>query len=260
MNQLTVVIMAAGEGKRMNSTIPKVLHLFKGIPMLIRIILEVIKLDPNKIIIITGKYDLLIKSTIKEYFENNDKLNLTLVEYKKIQELIFVKQNIPNGTGDAIKCTLDNYNENENILILNGDTPLLSSILLNKFLEDNHSISPKILVSRLDNSYGYGRIIYDEKDNFIEIKEEKDCTENQKKINIINAGIYFFNSNILKKYIPLIDNNNAQKEYYLTDIIKIIRNNDKNINIKTYLIEDELKYQIHGVNTQQELKDLEEKY
>lgn len=191
MNNLTVTIMAAGEGKRMNSNIPKVLHLFKGIPMLIRIILEVIKLEPNKIIIITGKYDLLIKSTIKEYFENNDKLNLTLVKYEKIQELIFVKQNIPNGTGDAINCTLDNHNENENILILNGDTPLLSSELLNKFLEEKHCTSAKILLSKLDNPYGYGRIIYDNKNNFIEIKEKKDCSEEQKKIDIINCGIYF---------------------------------------------------------------------
>jgi bifunctional N-acetylglucosamine-1-phosphate-uridyltransferase/glucosamine-1-phosphate-acetyltransferase GlmU-like protein len=264
MNQLTVVIMAAGEGKRMNSSIPKVLHLFKGIPILIRIILEVIKLNPNKIIIITGKYDLLIKSTIKEYFENNYKLILTLNEYEKIKELIFLKQNIPNGTGDAIKCTLDNYKENENILILNGDTPLLSYTLLDKFLQDSHSIFAKILVSKLECPFGYGRIIYDENNNFIEIKEEKDCMENQKKINIINAGIYFFNSNLLKKYIPLIDNNNFQKEYYLTDIFKIMRNdfyiNNLNIDIKIYLIEEELKYQIYGVNTQQELKDLEEKY
>jgi UDP-N-acetylglucosamine diphosphorylase/glucosamine-1-phosphate N-acetyltransferase len=261
MNNLTVTIMAAGEGKRMNSTIPKVLHLFKGIPMLIRIILEVIKLEPNKIIIITGKYDSLIKSTIKEYFEDNDKLNLTLNEYKKFQELIFIKQNIPNGTGDAIKCTLNYYNDNDNVLILNGDTPLITSHLLNKFLEGEHStVSAKLLVSILDNPYGYGRIIYDNYNNFLEIKEEKDCNEDQKKINIINAGIYLFNSKILKKYIPLIDNNNAQKEYYLTDIIKIIRNNDSNIDIKTYLISEELKYQINGVNTQQELKDLNEKY
>ena len=260
MNNLTVTIMAAGEGKRMNSQIPKVLHLFKGIPMLIRIILQVIKLEPYKIIIITGKYDLLIKSTLKEYFENNDKLNLTLIEYEKIQNLIFVKQDIPNGTGDAIKCTLKNYTDNENILILNGDTPLLSSHLLNNFLEDKHSISAKILVAKLDNPFGYGRIIYDKNNNFIEIKEEKDCTENQKNINIINAGIYLFSSELLKKYIPLIENNNSQKEYYLTDIIKIIRNNESNINVKTYLIDEELKYQIHGVNTKQELKDLEEKY
>ena len=281
MDNLIVTIMAAGEGKRMNSDIPKVLHLFKGIPMLLRIILEVIKLQPKKIIIITGKYDFLIKTTIKEYCENMSNLNISISDYEKIQQLIFIRQNIPNGTGDAIKCTLDCYDDNENVLILNGDTPLLSHFLLNKFLKNKdmnqnfseesslfsgeqslkeNKDSAKLLVSTIDNPYGYGRIIYDENNNFIEIKEEKDCDKNEKKINVINAGIYLFNSDILKKYIPLINNNNAQKEYYLTDIIKIIRNNDSNINVKTYLIEDELKYQIHGVNTQQELKNLEEKY
>jgi len=258
MNNLAITIMAAGEGKRMNSSLPKVLHLFKGIPMLIRIILEVIKLNPNKIIIITGKYDLLIKTTINKYFENNNNINITLTEYTKIQEIIFIKQNIPNGTGDAIKCTLSNYDDNENVLILNGDTPMLSSSLLNNFLKNLHTA--KILVSRFDNPYGYGRIVYDDKNNFIEIIEEKDCDEYQKNIKIINAGIYLFNAKLLKKYIPLIDNKNAQKEYYLTDIIKIIRSIDPSINIKTYLIDDNLKYQISGINTQEELKNLEESY
>ena len=145
----------------------------------------------------------------------------------------------------------------ENVLILNGDTPLLSSTLLNNFLEN--MCSAKILVSSLDNPYGYGRIIYDKNNNFIEIVEEKDCTEYEKNINIINAGIYLFHSSLLNKYIPIIGNKNAQKEYYLTDIIKIMRNIN-NTEIKTYLIDDDLKYQIHGVNTQQELKYLEEKY
>jgi bifunctional UDP-N-acetylglucosamine pyrophosphorylase/glucosamine-1-phosphate N-acetyltransferase len=247
MNNLVVTIMAAGEGKRMNSDIPKVLHKFKGIPMLIRIILEVIKLSPKKIIIITCKHDLLIKNTI-----------MRTLEYNIFQELIFVQQNIPNGTGYAIKCTLNYYEDNENVLILNGDMPLISNKLLYNFVKDLDSA--KLLVSKLENSYGYGRIIYDDNNKFIGIIEEKDCNENEKKINIINAGIYFFNSDILKKYIPLIDNNNVQKEYYLTDIIKIIRNNNSNIDIKTYLIEDQLKYQIQGVNTQEELKNLEDHY
>ena len=81
----------------------------------------------------------------------------------------------------------------------------------------------------------------------------------EKKINITNVGIYYFNAQLLKKYIPLIDNNNSQKEYYLTDIIKIIKNNC-DINIETYLVEEHLKYQIMGVNTQEELKNLENEY
>jgi bifunctional N-acetylglucosamine-1-phosphate-uridyltransferase/glucosamine-1-phosphate-acetyltransferase GlmU-like protein len=117
----------------------------------------------------------------------------------------------------------------------------------------------KLLVAKLDNPYGYGRILYNNHGEFIGIKEEKDCTIDEKHINIINVGIYFFSSNILKKYIPLIDNNNIQKEYYLTDIVKLI-NKLSDINIETYQIEDNLKYQIMGINTQEELKKLEETY
>lgn len=250
MNNLVVTIMAAGEGKRMNSNIPKVLHLFKNIPMLIRIILEVIKINPKKIIIITGKYDELIKKTIFEYININD-----------IDNLFFVEQKNPNGTGDAIKCTLDHYPDNEiidKVLILNGDMPLISSELLLKFINNLENNESKLLVAELENPYGYGRIIYNN-DIFYEIKEEKDCLIEEKNINIVNVGIYIFPSNILKKYIPMINNNNSQKEYYLTDIIKLIKNNS-NININTYKIENNLKYQILGVNTQEELKLLENKY
>jgi len=238
--------MAAGEGKRMNSIIPKVLHNFNGIPMLIRIILESIKLSAKKIIIITGKYDTLIKSEIKSYFDKN---NISF--YKK---LIFVQQTAPNGTGNAIRSTLDVYSDSEDVLILNGDMPLLQADLLQNFMR-NYSLA-KLLVAQLDNPYGYGRILYDIHKKFIGIKEEKDCSSSEKEINIINAGIYLFHSTILKKYIPLITNDNAQKEYYLTDIVKVIRANS-DIDISTYHIEDSLKYQIQGVNTQKELHDLE---
>ena len=252
MKNLTVTIMAAGEGKRMNSIIPKVLHHFNGVPMLIRIILESIKLSAKKIIIITGKYDTLIKSEIKSYFDKN---NIFFYD-----ALIFVQQTVPNGTGDAIRSTLHEYSDSEDVLILNGDMPLLKADLLQNFML---TYSPaKLLVAQLDNPYGYGRILYKDDNNlkkFIGIKEEKDCSPSEKEIQIINAGIYLFHSTVLKKYIPLITNDNAQKEYYLTDIVKIIRENS-DIDIRTYLIEDSLKYQIQGVNTQKELHDLETNY
>lgn len=250
MNNLTVAIMAAGEGKRMNSNIPKILHNFNGIPMLIRILLEVNKINPQNIIIITGKYDLLIKKTIKDYFDSVSNINI-------YNTLIFIQQLEPNGTAGAIKCTLEQYSENEDVLILNGDMPLISSRLIQNFIKEKSNA--KLLVSQLDNPYGYGRILYDENNKFIGIKEQKDCNEKEKLINIVNVGIYLFNSNILKKYIPLIDNNNVQNEYYLTDIVKIIRtNSDEEIN--TYSVDEELKYQINGVNTQEELRLLEEQY
>lgn len=239
---LTVTIMAAGEGKRMNSPLPKILHLFHNTPMLIRIINQVMKINPSKIIIITGKYNELIQTTVNKYIVSD--------------KIIFIQQVTPSGTGDAIKSTLNEYSDDENILILNGDMPLIQSDLLKKFIDGLSNYETKLLVSQLNNPHGYGRILYDNQNKFIGIIEEKDCNISEKKINIVNVGIYFFKSTILKKYIPLITNNNSQKEYYLTDIVKLIIENS-DIEIKTYLIEDEFKYQIHGVNTQQELFDLE---
>jgi bifunctional N-acetylglucosamine-1-phosphate-uridyltransferase/glucosamine-1-phosphate-acetyltransferase GlmU-like protein len=178
----------------------------------------------------------------------------TAILFVSSSMFLFVNQNKPQGTGDAIKQSLDYYDDDSDILILNGDMPLIKSTLLNTFVNSNIS-ELKIMVSKIDNPHGYGRILFDN-DNLIGIKEEKDCSLEEKQIDIINVGIYYFSSIILKKYIPMIDNNNAQQEYYLTDIIKLIKNNS-NINIKTYLIDDNYKYQILGVNTQQELEYLE---
>ena len=198
MSNLVITIMAAGEGKRMNSNLPKVLHKFNSIPMVIRIIIESHKLLPSKIIVITGKYDELIKKTIYEYFSQ---------EIGILDNITFIKQEIPNGTGDAIKATLDQYKENDNVLILNGDMPLISYHLLEKFINNNQEKQMcKLLVAELDNPFGYGRIIYNNNGDFVGIREEKECSEEEKKINIVNVGIYYFNRKILKKYIPIITN------------------------------------------------------
>jgi len=240
--------MAAGEGKRMNSSIPKVLHKFNDIPMLVRIIKESLLIS-NKIIIITGKFDELIKKTINEYILDN----------LELQKLQYIQQKNPCGTGDAIKSTLHLYNKNELVVILNGDMPLINSKLLNKFIYDGTNNS--IMVCNLANPKGYGRIIYENNNNnnnnnkFIKIQEEKDCSEDQKNITIINCGLYKFESEILLKYIPEIRNNNNQKEYYLTDILEILINN--NYKIDTYLLDESENKYIMGVNNQEELKNLE---
>jgi hypothetical protein len=238
---LTITILAAGEGKRMRSNIPKVLHLFQGKPMLVSIIETSKNLDAKKIIIITGKHDVLIKETISRYMD--------------IDNLVFIQQGTPLGTGDAIKSCLPSYNKEDKVLILNGDMPLINKEILKKFI-DASQYDMNILVARFSNPTGYGRIVYNEKKEFMEIVEEKDCSPEQKKIDIINSGLYYINAELLIKYIPMIENRNSQKEYYLTDIVKIIKHNEE-ININTFLIcQDENKF-ISGVNTLEELEMLE---
>ena len=253
---LVVTIMAAGEGKRMRSSIPKVLHLFNGLPMLVRILLEVTELNPQKIIIITGKYDALIKETILENLEK-------LKNYSDLlNKIVYVQQTNPMGTGHAILCTLEKYEEQDNILILNGDMPCIKSETLNKFIKNGVN---SLFAATLENPFGYGRLIVDDNNYIKYIREEKDCNKEERLCKLTNVGIYYFSAVNLKKYIPLIDCNNIQNEYYLTDIVKIM-NEDNNIEnreeenskISIYEIDQDYNYQIQGVNTPEELKDLEE--
>jgi len=237
---LVITIMAAGEGKRMNSPCPKVLHLFLERPILVRIIETAMLLSPKKIIVIIGKHDELIKQTLSQY------INTT--------RIIFVNQPVSQGTGDAIRCCLPHYQTGEKVLILNGDMPLLTDDIMN--LCTKGSIDMRILVAKFENPKGYGRIIYDNNNEFIGIVEEKDCTPEERKIDIINTGLYFISAEILKTYIPMIENTNAQCEYYLTDIVKIARRYDARID--TLLIDPIKNILIRGVNTQDELLALEE--
>ena len=238
MNDLVVTILAGGQGKRMRSDIPKVLHLFKEKPMLARIIETVIELNPKKIIIVTGKF--------------HDMIIQTLSKYINIFGLDFVKQPEPLGTGHAIKCCLDEYESQDKVLILNGDTPLITCDILQKFIECSRG-SCNVLTARFENPFGYGRIIYDKDGDFLGIVEEKDCSENQREINIINGGIYYIHGFILKQFVPLITNNNVQKEFYLTDIVKTVKNKSWNV-IDTFLLDESETHYISGVNTPEELE------
>lgn len=240
-SNLVITILAAGEGKRMNSSIPKVLHIFQGKPMLVRIVETAISLEPQKIIIVTGKYDKMIQETISEHID--------LVK----NNIIFVVQTIPQGTGDAIKHCLTHYNIHQKVLILNGDMPLINKTILRTFIENSKDAT--ILVAKFENPFGYGRIVYDNNGEFVKIVEEKDCSEDERQINIVNSGLYLLNSDILHMYIPKIGNDNSQKEYYLTDIVKLIKK-DAEIKMNTYQIDDTDNKYISGVNTPDELMNL----
>lgn len=238
----TVVIMAGGLGKRMNSDesniLPKVLHKIKGKPMLLHVIETAISINPIDIYIIVGKYKDVIEKEIGNY-------NLS----KKIK---FVIQEEALGTGHAIQCCVPVLkNLNSNVIILSGDVPMISR----KTLENLVNIDKiKLMTTILDNPKGYGRIV--EKDNkFVKIVEDKDCNDFEREINKINSGIYSINSELICKYVMDLKNDNKQKEYYLTDIVEIIKENE-NIDIEMYNVPKENQFELMGVNTIEQLNQL----
>lgn len=252
-----IVIMAGGEGKRMNSNLPKVLHLLSNKPMIVHVLEKALNINPMKIYIIVGKHKDIIETTIYKYIDSE------LIKNK----LEFVFQNKPLGTGHAIKIFCDHINNSistnlnlSKVLILSGDVPLITIDTIKIMLNTNYAAN--ILVSHTDNNYGYGRIIqeYDIKNNYYYLKkivEEKDCTESEKYIKIINSGIYSINYKILNKYIYYIENKNSQSEYYLTDIFEIINKVDGN-HINIVELEKKNIHEIMGVNTKEQLEYLQE--
>ena len=233
-----VIIMAGGLGKRMNSDLPKVLHIINNKPMLTHVIEQSIKLNPYKIFVVVGK--------------NKNKIEETIGDLKnKVQ---FIIQPVPLGTGHAIYCCRNELLKypNKNVLILSGDVPLLTSTTMQSMLNKFKDV--KIVTTRLENPYGYGRILC--RNGIVSIVEEKDATEEEKQIKNVNCGIYIIDSCILCTYLPLIKNNNNQKEYYLTDIIALIQK-CQFANVDIYTIPLEKQHEIMGVNTIEQLHDLE---
>jgi len=239
MSNLVVTILAGGEGKRMRSDTPKVLHLFRGRPMLVWVLEAALALCPKKIIIVTGRFHDLIIRTIGEHLD--------------VFGIEFVQQPIPQGTADAINCCLRHYDQDDQVLILNGDTPLVTKELLASFIQSAKT-QCVVLSTLLENPTGYGRIIAP--DFIIErIVEERDATLEEKTVNQVNAGIYLINGEVLQKYIPLISNKNAQKEYYLTDIVQLVYEYPTIARVSTVLMEDSRP--LRGINTPEELAQLE---
>jgi NDP-sugar pyrophosphorylase family protein len=202
--------------------------------MIVSIVRKVISLNVSKIFIVCGRHIDIIKESINKRIANNNNKC----------EIVFVQQIVPLGTGDAVKQCLPYINNNVNILILNGDTPLIDNSL-DEFVKLE---TPCLMVSNLNNPFGQGRIICDEHGNFNRIVEEKDANEEEKKVKLVNCGVYHVSGEQLLKYIPLIDNVNAQKEYYLTDLCKFIKDD-----LHLFVLPQNLQYELMNVNTQKEL-------
>jgi len=229
-----VIILAAGIGKRMKSEKVKVLHELMGKP-LIKWVTDLAKsVSPESITLVYGKKGEELKD--------------------KFPGLKYAFQEEPNGTGEAVRIALGKTeNKKGNTIILSGDTPLLSKESLNKLIDYHKKNDCKVTIMTFcpDDRTGYGRIIR-EKDKIIKIVEERDATETQKKIKEVNGGIYVFSLQHLKKALTLIKPNNSQGEYYLTDVIALIRKDGGEIGG----FKNENAWELKGVNTRKDLSDL----
>jgi bifunctional N-acetylglucosamine-1-phosphate-uridyltransferase/glucosamine-1-phosphate-acetyltransferase GlmU-like protein len=212
--------------------------------MLLLIVEQARKLNPEKIIIVVGKYQSIIMNT--------------LYKYTDIGDLSFAYQEPALGTGHAVLCTLPHLELDAVNVILNGDTPLLQYETIKQaydtFIANNLEI--QITGTELDDPSGNGRIVLVDK-VFEKIVEHKDCTPEELLIKLVNCGIYLTLTDILYKYTPMIKNNNAQAEYYLTDLVSIYREQcGKQVGL--YVLPKDKQIEIKNVNTKEQLEELHE--
>lgn len=233
----SVVILAAGAGSRMNSSIPKVLHKLCGREMLYYSIREALKISDDVNVVVFHDAD-KVEKMVRDNFIG----------------VHCVRQDYHNhpGTGGAIVSFLQQYTPKyQSLLVLNGDMPLVCAEELKHFLDfGNESVVMSLL--ELQDGSGYGRVILQD-NQVVGIIEEKDATSEQKNIKIVNAGVYLFPLAILTEYLPKLDNQNAQKEYYLTDIIRLVLEDQKSL---VSLIVEEQNFK--GVNTKLDLSIAEQ--
>lgn len=227
---MKAIILAGGLGKRMSSTIPKVLHKVGNEAMINRIINALVRSNIIDILIVVGIYEDLIAKEI-----SNTKANIS-----------FIRQPNPLGTGNAVLYCLPYLHPNEDVIIINGDMPLIDESILVPFSE---IIGNSIITIDMENPFGYGRIIKDF--GKISIVEEKDCSLDEKMCRRVNAGLYKINSNDLEVIIPSLKENIITKEYYITDVII------KLPHVVEYFVKDNNK--LMGVNTYEELSVINKK-
>tara|TARA_B100000686_G_scaffold40999_1_gene42392 strand:+ start:1898 stop:3265 length:1368 start_codon:yes stop_codon:yes gene_type:complete len=239
VENLNIIILAAGLGKRMYSTTPKVLHLLAGKPLLEHVLSTAHVLSPQKICVVYGHGNETVPNLIRD------------------KQVIWVKQEPQLGTGHALLQALPHLDKKGMTLVLYGDVPLIKAETLRKLISGVSEDSLALLTVELDDPLGYGRIIRDiTTKKIIEIVEEKDTNKDQLEICEINTGIMAVSNINLHEWLPKLENNNAQKEYYLTDIVAMAAKSGKRIEATHPLF----TWEIFGVNSKIQLAMLERTY
>ena len=231
---MNVVILAAGQGKRMRSDLPKVLHRLGGRPLLAHVLDTARELGAGKICVVYGHGG----EAVREALDAGD--------------LIWVRQEPQLGTGHAVLQTLTFLEAAAPTLVLYGDVPLIGAATLTRLLEAAGS-GLGVLTDELDDPSGYGRIVRDPDGRILRIVEERDASDEERAIGEINTGFIAAPTAALRRWLPALGNDNAQGEYYLTDIVRLAIGEG----LPVATAQPDAEWEILGVNSKVQLAELE---
>ncbi len=236
--KLGVLILAAGEGTRMRSKLPKVLHRLAGRPLLSHVIETARDFSPDEITLVYGHGG----EQVRDLLDADD--------------LDWCEQKERLGTGHAVIQALPFLHQVDQVVILYGDVPLISDATLQAMLNGLQSSDLVLLTVKLDDPAGYGRIVRNEAGQITAIVEQKDASENQLAISEINTGIMAIKRTRLEAWLDRIDNINSQQEYYLTDIIALAVNDG----VEIEAVSPDSEEEVMGINDRKQLAHLERHY
>lgn len=234
---LEIIILAAGKGTRMRSELPKVLHEVGGKPLLGHVVDAAKALNPSAIHVVIGHG----KDLVRAAFANDS--------------ISWIEQVEQNGTGDAVRQALPSVADGANVIMLTADVPLISTETLRQLADHMQAFPLALLTATVDDPTGLGRIVRDG-DSVVGIVEEKDCTVAQRAINEINSGIMCARAAELKTWLQNINNENAQGEYYLTDIVKLAYVDGNPI----AALQPHHNWEVEGINSRAQLAAVERAY
>jgi bifunctional UDP-N-acetylglucosamine pyrophosphorylase / glucosamine-1-phosphate N-acetyltransferase len=237
-SEIYTIILAAGKGKRMKSDTPKVLHKLCDKPIVDYVVETSLAIEAVKTIVVVG----FGKEEVIAHLQGNDRIG-------------FAVQDQLLGTADAVKRALPMLPATGTVFVLCGDAPLLKTDTLRKL----HNIhiqtlaSATVLTTVLDNPFGYGRIVRDAHGNVEKIVEQKDGSPNELAIREINSGTYCFDLAVLRELVEKVGCENAQREFYLTDVVRLIREKGKTVSAT---ITDD-NWEVEGINSTEQLEAME---
>ncbi|MBT6185060.1 MAG: bifunctional UDP-N-acetylglucosamine diphosphorylase/glucosamine-1-phosphate N-acetyltransferase GlmU, partial [Betaproteobacteria bacterium] len=232
MKNIDVIILAAGKGTRMKSKQPKVMHKLAGRPLLDHVVDTAKSLAPKNIIVVVGHEE----ETIRDYYKESS--------------LTFVSQKEQLGTGHAVAQATQHLTSSRTLILL-GDVPCIHPDSVKNLTECTSDVA--VLTQTVVNPKGYGRIVRNNDGYPYKIVEEKDADQEKRLIGEINTGIFCVDTTLLKKFLKELSNNNANEEYYLTDIVEFA----SNANLKIDTAEPIRKYEATGINNKRQLAELE---